>query len=90
MPVFLFWNTGGFTGGLISSFPNLILRIYDDGKGFDLKERLARISNEKRMVLSSMKQRAALLQGKMNTKSRSGKGTSIIIEIPNNDEGIRA
>ena len=67
---------------LVSSFPNIILRIDDDGKGFDLKERLGKNSSEKRMGLSNMKHRVDLLLGKINVESVPGKGTKIIIEIP--------
>ncbi len=70
---------------LISSFPNIILRIYDDGRGFDLKERLARTSSEKRMGLSSMEQRVDLLLGRINIESTPGKGTKVVIKIPYKD-----
>ncbi|VBB46281.1 hypothetical protein TRIP_B40199 [uncultured Desulfatiglans sp.] len=67
---------------LLASFPNILLRIEDDGKGFDVKQRLADMKNEKRMGLRSMEERAKLLQGKMEIKSKPGKGTKIVIEIP--------
>ena len=70
---------------LISSFPNVILRIHDDGKGFDLKERLARTSSEKRMGLSSMAHRVDLLLGRIDIESIPGKGTKVLIEIPYQD-----
>jgi PAS domain S-box-containing protein len=67
---------------LIASFPNIILRVEDDGKGFDLKERLARAKDEKRMGLRSMEERVGLLAGKMTVKSSPGAGTKIFIEFP--------
>ncbi len=67
---------------LISSFPNIILRIEDDGKGFDMEERLTAAYKEKRMGIRSMKERVEILQGKMSIESISGKGTKILIEIP--------
>ncbi len=67
---------------LISSFPNIILRIEDDGKGFDTEERLIAANKEKRMGLRSMKERVGLLQGEMRIESIPGKGTKIAIEIP--------
>jgi PAS domain S-box-containing protein len=70
---------------LISSFPNVILRIYDDGRGFDLKERVAKTSSEKRMGLSSMEQRVDLLLGRINIESSPGKGTKVVIKIPYKD-----
>jgi PAS domain S-box-containing protein len=75
---------------LVSSFPNIILRIDDDGKGFDLKEHLAKASSEKRMGLTSMANRVDLLLGRINIESIPGKGARILIEIPHKDENIRA
>jgi len=71
---------------LVSSFPNIILRIEDDGKGFDLKERKASALKEKRMGLHSMEERTSLLQGRMDINSIPGKGTKITITIPCADE----
>jgi len=68
----------------ISSFPSIILRIQDDGKGFDTEERLIAAYKEKRMGIRSMKERVGLLQGKMSIESIPGKGTKIFIEIPQN------
>ncbi len=73
---------------LIASFPNVIFRINDDGKGFDLKERLAKASSEKRMGLRGMHERVGLLYGRINIESSPGKGTKVFIEIPYEDENI--
>ena len=67
---------------LVASYPNIILRIEDDGKGFDVKERLVTALNEKRMGLRSMEERVSLLEGKIRIQSRSGKGTKVLIEVP--------
>jgi PAS domain S-box-containing protein len=67
---------------LVASFPNIILRVEDDGKGFDVMERLARALHEKHMGLSSMEERVSLLQGKMGIESRPMQGTKILIEVP--------
>ena len=67
---------------LVASSPNIILRIEDNGKGFDVKHRLARSLKEKRMGLSSMEERVSLLGGSMKIKSRPSKGTKIFIEVP--------
>ncbi len=74
---------------LISSFPNIILRIEDDGKGFDTETRLTAAYKEKRMGIRSMKERVGLLQGKMRIESIPGMGTKILIEIPHKDQGIQ-
>jgi PAS domain S-box-containing protein len=67
---------------LVASFPNIILRIEDDGKGFDVEGRLLRASKEKRMGLGSMEERVKLLNGGLRIQSRLMEGTKIVIEIP--------
>ncbi|HDH97655.1 MAG TPA: PAS domain S-box protein [Deltaproteobacteria bacterium] len=67
---------------LVASFPNIILRIEDNGKGFDAENRLASAIDEKRMGLRSMEERVALLGGKMRIESRPMQGTKILIEVP--------
>ena len=67
---------------LVASFPNIILRIEDNGKGFDTENRLASAINEKRMGLRSMEERVAILGGKMRIESRPMQGTKIFIEAP--------
>lgn len=67
---------------LVVSFPDIILRIEDNGKGFDVQNRLVSALDEKRMGLGSMKERVALLGGKMRIESRAMQGTKILIEIP--------
>ncbi|MCD6298750.1 MAG: sensor histidine kinase, partial [Deltaproteobacteria bacterium] len=67
---------------LVASFPNIILRIEDDGKGFDVEGRLLRASKEKRMGLGSMEERVSLLNGSLSIQSRLMEGTKILIEIP--------
>jgi PAS domain S-box-containing protein len=67
---------------LVASAPNIILRIEDNGRGFDVKRRLARSLKEKRLGLSSMEERVSLLDGAIKIKSRPSKGTKIFIEVP--------
>jgi PAS domain S-box-containing protein len=67
---------------LVASFPNIILRIEDDGTGFNVRKRLAEASKEKRMGLRSMKERVGLLNGKMKIQSRPKEGAKIVIEVP--------
>ena len=68
---------------MIGSSPNLVLRIEDDGKGFDVNDRLARALKEKRLGLRSMEERVGLLDGAMTIQSRAMQGTKIFIEVPN-------
>ena len=67
---------------LISSFPSIILRIQDNGTGFDIKSRLIETQKEKRMGLRTMEERASLLGGTMAIQSSPMKGTKIIIKVP--------
>jgi len=67
---------------LVSSHPNLILRVEDDGTGFNVDLRSREAVNEKRMGLQGMHERARMLGGRMKIISRSGEGTKVIIEIP--------
>ena len=75
---------------LVGSFPNLILRIEDNGRGFDVEERARTAGSEKRMGLRSMTERVNLLRGRMKIQSQLNKGTKIEIKLPcqenNNDE----
>ena len=67
---------------MVASHPSIILRIEDDGTGFDVVQRLASSIREKRMGLRSMQERASLLGGKMSILSQPGRGTEIRIEVP--------
>ncbi len=75
---------------LVASFPKIILRIEDDGKGFDVRERMVTASKERRMGLRSMEERINLLQGEMSIKSRPMEGTRILIEVPYKEENSAA
>jgi len=67
---------------LVASSPNIILRIEDNGRGFNVEQRLAQSIKEKRLGLSSMEERVSLLGGKLSIKSQPSKGTSLFIEVP--------
>lgn len=67
---------------LIASYPNILLRIQDDGKGFDVKAREAELDGTKRMGLRSMTERVNLLQGIIKIKSRPSQGTKIFMKFP--------
>ena len=71
---------------LVAAFPNIILRIEDNGKGFDVQKRLATLSEEKRMGIRSMEQRAKLLHGEMEIQSKPMQGTKISITLPYKDQ----
>lgn len=67
---------------LVAAFPHIFLRIIDNGKGFDVQQRLAAAADEKRMGLRSMEERVSLLGGVITIRSRPSLGTSILIKIP--------
>ncbi len=82
-------DAGRATIKLVWAFPNVILRMEDDGKGFDMKRHLALGINVKRMGLHNMEERARLLHGKLKIQSRAKVGTTISIKFPyeaNRDE----
>ena len=67
---------------LVGTSQNIILRIADDGKGFNVENRLASAINEKHMGLQSMEERVGLLQGTMRIESSPKMGTTVFIEVP--------
>jgi len=67
---------------LVAAYPSLILRIEDDGKGFDVKNRPATSASEKRIGLRSMEQRVKHLHGDMTIQSKPSHGTRVTVKIP--------
>jgi signal transduction histidine kinase len=67
---------------LVAAYPNIILRMEDDGKGFEIEKRLRETVYEKRMGLKSMRERAHLLGGRARITSKKGQGTKVVIKIP--------
>ena len=67
---------------LVGASPNIILRVEDNGKGFDVRERELALGKEKRMGLRSMKERVNLLGGEITIRSRRMEGTKIFIKLP--------
>ena len=73
---------------LVTSSPDIVIRIKDNGKGFDVNDRRKWALKKKRMGLQSMVERVRLLEGKINIQSRPNKGTYIFIEIPLKEKPI--
>jgi PAS domain S-box-containing protein len=71
---------------LVKAYPHIILRIKDDGKGFDVNARRAVSTQEKRMGLQSMEERVHLLGGEIDIQSSPMRGTKIAIKIPSKEE----
>ncbi|MEW5774418.1 MAG: PAS domain S-box protein [Thermodesulfobacteriota bacterium] len=68
---------------LVASHPHILVRVEDDGQGFDMAERRAVTRpGERRMGLQGMEERVLLLGGTFRIHSRPGQGTRIFAEIP--------
>ena len=65
---------------LAAAFPNIIIRIEDNGRGFDVQQRAAANGHEKRMGLRSMQERVKLMNGEMKLQSKPGQGTKVAIK----------
>ncbi|CAN5432357.1 hypothetical protein BH11BAC1_BH11BAC1_02820 [soil metagenome] len=57
---------------------NFVLRVSDNGKGFDEKE----IKSKRTLGLVGMKERAKMFGGNLSVQSESGKGTVITLSVP--------
>jgi len=71
---------------LSASFSHIMLHIEDNGKGFEVNNRLAAALDERRMGIWSMEQRVAFLHGEMKIESGRMHGTKILIKVPHMDE----
>jgi hypothetical protein len=81
---------GGWSCAWWPPHPHVILRVEDDGVGFELESRLVEALAEKRLGLWSMRERARLLGGSLIIRSRAGQGTRITVEIPCPEERMSA
>lgn len=68
---------------LTKSNKNINLMVEDDGRGFDAKDKTS-----KGIGLSNIDNRVQKLNGSWNIDSVKGKGTTIIIDIPLNNESL--
>lgn len=75
-------NAGYVNLHLITSYPHIMLKIEDDGVGFDTDTRIVEALKEKRMGLQSMEERAKLMSGEFLIRSQVGKGTLIRMKLP--------
>ncbi len=67
---------------LVASHPILMLRIEDDGKGFDVTSLKARKNGSRPRGLIHMEGRVRLHNGKLRVRSKPGMGTRILAELP--------
>jgi PAS domain S-box-containing protein len=75
-------RAGRATVRLVASFPHIILRIEDNGIGFDVRRCLQKAAREKRMGLGNMQERIRILEGRLRIESRAGEGSKIVAEVP--------
>ena len=71
---------------LVNSFPKIMLRIEDDGQGFDVGSIMETGTRNGCLGIWSMKERVAVLNGRMIIRSREPVGTSILVEMPYTQE----
>jgi len=60
----------------------IFFSIVDNGKGFDVKQAMTKISIERGLGLASMEERVQMLGGDFNLCSKEGKGTRLRFNIP--------
>jgi PAS domain S-box-containing protein len=61
--------------------------VTDDGRGFEAPKRLSDLASERRLGLAGMEERAWMLGGRVSLESRTGAGTSVMVEIPYGGSG---
>jgi PAS domain S-box-containing protein len=71
---------------IIASHPNIILRIQDNGKGFEKTRILNSVMSRKQMGIRSITERAKSFGGTAQIDSRPGHGTKLAIVLPGNQQ----
>jgi len=66
----------------------LSVKIADDGKGFDLKEAIARAKERGSFGLMNMEERTKIAGGKIKIDTAPGKGTLITLDIPITEDNL--
>ena len=59
-----------------------ILTVTDNGKGFELPERIGDLASMGKLGLAGMQERAQLIGGSLTLQSEPGKGTTVTVEVP--------
>ena len=58
------------------------MTVSDNGKGFELPERMGDLASNSKLGLAGMQERARLLGGSLEVESEPGKGTRVTVEAP--------
>ncbi|MDI6858424.1 MAG: PAS domain S-box protein [Dehalococcoidia bacterium] len=58
------------------------ISVSDDGKGFSIPERTGDLAKQGKLGLAGMEERARLLGGRLELKSRPGEGAVVTVEMP--------
>ena len=61
---------------------SVVVRVEDDGKGFDVEAAFARGTLQQNLGIHGMRERATLLGGQLTVRSSPGQGTVLTAEIP--------
>ncbi len=69
---------------LVASHPDIILRVEDDGRGFEVPASFDELLSRKCMGLKGMQERVRLLRGDLKIQSRPCAGTKIFVRLPVN------
>ena len=77
-------HSGASKVSVAMEFTNHATRVTvsDNGKGFDIPERMGDLARSGRLGLAGMQERAQLMGGALTIDSEPGKGTSLTIEVP--------
>ncbi len=67
---------------LVASFPNIIVRIEDNGHGFEKELQEKAGKHSKHMGLRGMEERVLLFGGSFKIQTKPGKGTRVAVEVP--------
>lgn len=60
----------------------IVLTIKDNGKGFELPQRMGDLASIGKLGLAGMQERAQLIRGNLMLHSELGKGTTVTVEVP--------
>jgi PAS domain S-box-containing protein len=83
------WRHSGATAVEITAeFTDTTIKItiQDNGQGFSVPARMGDLAKEGKLGLAGMQERAKLLGGSVTVKSKSGKGTVVVVEALSDSE----